>query len=83
MAITTPEQERAIAEQVAVYERGGLEAGLCRGLDSYQVEPVHDELVPEGTIEVRFNYIANDGHIGLEITVFDREGKAIDSQDFG
>lgn len=87
MPLTTPEQERAIDAQAAVY---GTDQTICRGLNGYSVHPASewdtdgDKPWPADAVAVHFDYIPEDGEgHGLEVTIFAADGDVLDSQDFG
>jgi hypothetical protein len=88
----TEAQRVAIEAQARAYS--GPETP-CEGLDGYTVERASawewDEAkpYPDDAVAVQFRYVGErhsdeeQEHHGLEVTIFDRDGKVIDSQDFG
>lgn len=94
MPLTTPEQERAIDAQAAVY---GTDQTICRGLDRYVVHPASEwdaddaKPFPADAVAVHFIYLPpredtpwfDEDERGLEVTVFAADGTVLDSQDFG
>lgn len=80
----TAAQANAIQKQAAIYDTD--DAPNCDGLESYKIEAASEwgDSSPEGAVAASFNYrYPGEDVTGLEVTIFDREGNVVTSQDFG